>query len=187
MINNVYYLKSDMVNYCSFIQNYPDGEESIMGRSRDQGWRRFGNDYTEISLELRSNDFGKKNYQFDFSSALSPFFVFSESGANHLFDILNPRGQFLGVRTASKRKKFIGYYPTNVLSECVDKEKSIYTEYPKGFMFEKLILVKNNITDEYLFSINENISGVFVTDKFRKLVEKIGLLGFDFSKEIELS
>lgn len=71
--------------------------------------------------------------------------------------------------------------------ECVDKQKSIYTEYPKGFMFEKLVLVKNNITDEYLFSINENISGVFVTDKFRNLVEEIGLLGFDFSKEIELS
>lgn len=71
--------------------------------------------------------------------------------------------------------------------ECVDKKKSIYTEYPKGFMFEKLVLVKNNITDEYLFSINENISGVFVTDKFRKIVEETGLLGFDFSKEIELS
>ena len=54
-------------------------------------------------------------------------------------------------------------------------------------MFEKLVLVKNNITDEYLFSINENISGVFVTDKFRKLVEELGLLGLDFYKEIELS
>lgn len=60
MINNVYYLKSDTINYCSFIQDYPDGEESIMGRSRDQGWRRFGNDYIEILLELRSNNFGKK-------------------------------------------------------------------------------------------------------------------------------
>lgn len=187
MIDKLYFLQSDITNYCSFIQDYPDGEESIIGRSRDQGWRRFGNDYIEISLELRSNNFGKKNYQFDFSGSLSPFFVFSELGVNHLFDILNPRGQFLDVRTASKRKKFIGYYPTNVLYECVDKQKSIYTEYPKGFMFEKLVLVKNNITDEYLFSINENISGVFVTDKFRKLVEEIGLLGFDFSKEIELS
>lgn len=187
MINKLYYLQSDVTGFCSFIQNYPDGEESIIGRSMRQRWNAFDNNYKEISLELRSNDFGKKNYQFDFSGALSPFFVFSESGINHLFDILNPRGQFLDVRTASKRKKFIGYYPTTVLYECVDKHKSIYTEYPKGFMFEKLVLVKNNITDEYLFSINENISGVFVTDKFRNLVEEIGLLGFDFSKEIELS
>lgn len=33
MINKVYYLKSDLENYSSFIQNYPDGEESIIGRA----------------------------------------------------------------------------------------------------------------------------------------------------------
>lgn len=108
MINNVYYLKSDTVNYCSFIQDYPDGEESIMGRSRDQGWRRFGNDYIEILLELRSNNFGKKNYQFDFSGSLSPFFVFSELGVNHLFDILNPRGNSWMLEQQVNGKNLLG-------------------------------------------------------------------------------
>lgn len=68
MINKVYYLKSDLENYSSFIQNYPDGEESIIGRAMDQRWSKFTDDYTAISLELNSNDFGRKNYKFDFSS-----------------------------------------------------------------------------------------------------------------------
>ncbi|HEM7146969.1 TPA: hypothetical protein U2I65_003994 [Providencia stuartii] len=187
MSNKIYYLKSDAMNYCSFIQDYPAGEESIIARAMGQKWKKFNNTYTNIVLELRSNDFGKKNYQFDFSSALSPFFVFSELGVDNLFDVLNPRGQFLDIKTASKRKKFIGYYPTNALSKCVDKQKSLYTEHPKGLIFEKIVLIKENITDEYLFSIHENISAVFVTDKFKKLIEDTGLLGFDFSKEVELS
>lgn len=36
MIDKLYCLQSDITNYSSFIQDYPDGEESIMGRSRDQ-------------------------------------------------------------------------------------------------------------------------------------------------------
>ncbi len=52
MINKIYYLKSDLENYSSFIQNYPDGEESIIGRAMDQRWSKFTDDYTAISLEL---------------------------------------------------------------------------------------------------------------------------------------
>ncbi|HEJ9396440.1 TPA: hypothetical protein SMM67_003692, partial [Proteus mirabilis] len=99
MINKVYYLKSDLENYSSFIQNYPDGEESIIGRAMDQRWSKFTDDYTAISLELNSNDFGRKNYKFDFSSFLSPFMVFSEDALVSLSDILSSRGQVLPVKT----------------------------------------------------------------------------------------
>lgn len=60
MINKVYDLQSDVTGFCSFIQDYPDGEESIIGRSMRQRWNAFDNNYKEISLELRSNDLGKK-------------------------------------------------------------------------------------------------------------------------------
>ena len=186
-MKKIYLLRSTSKNTCSFIQNYPKGEESIMGRVRDQRWKPFGDNYQPIKLELIRNDFGKKNYQFDFSDFLNPFFIFSESALTALADILEPRGQLLPVITESKRKQFFGYYPTNSLSGCFDKEKSIYDEWPNGLMIRKLFLIAENITDEYLFSIEESISGVFVTDKFKQRVEDANLLGFDFSTEIAIS
>ena len=152
-----------------------------------QWWKPFDSHIAPVVLELCKNDSGKRNYQFDFSSALNPFFVISEDALNKLKDILVPRGQVLPVITESKKKKFFGYYPTNPLSGCFDKEKSVYREYPKGLMIEKPVLVARNITDEYLFSINEDISRVFVTDKFKQRIEEAGLLGFDFSVEIPLT
>lgn len=175
------------MNHSSFIQNYPDGEESIMGRVRDQLWKPFDEDYHPIKLELNKSDTGKKNYQFDISGSLRPFFVISELALDKLRDILEPRGQVLPVITESKKKNFFGYYPTNPLSCCFDKEKSIYRQYPKGLMIDKPALIAKNITDDYLFSIEEDISRVFVTDKFKQRVEECGLLGFDFSVIIPTS
>ena len=54
-------------------------------------------------------------------------------------------------------------------------------------MIRKIFLIAQNITDEYLFSIEEDISFVFVTDKFKQRVEDANLLGFDFSVETSIS
>ena len=54
-------------------------------------------------------------------------------------------------------------------------------------MIRKLFLIAKNITDEYLFSIEEDIGFVFVTDKFKQRVKDANLLGFDFSIEIAIS
>ena len=150
-------------------------------------WESFGDEYQPIKLELGRSDSGKKNYQFGFSSFLCPFFVISESALTALADIFEPRGQLLPVITESKRKRFFGYYPTNPLSGCFGKEKSVYDEWPNGLMIRNIFLIAKNITDEYLFSIEEDISFVFVTDKFKQRVEDANLLGFDFSTEISIS
>ena len=183
-MKKIYLLRTTSESTCIFIQNYPNGEQGIMGRAMDQRWKPFGNDYQPIRLELGRSDSGKKNYQFDFSGFLGPFLVFSESALTALADILEPRGQLLPVITESKRKQFFGYYPTNPLSGCFDKEKSVYEEWPNGLKIEKTFLIAQNITDDYLFSIEESISRVFVTDKFKQRVEDANLLGFDFSTEI---
>lgn len=183
----IYKLKSDVTNFCSFIEVYPTGQESMIGRAMDQDWREFGDDYTPVTLKQCRSDTGKKNFQFDFSSMLSPFFVFSETALIALEDILLPRGQILPVTTESKKKSFFGYYPTNPLHGCFDKEKSEYREAEHGLIIERPILIAKNISDEYLFSIEEDISRVFVTDKFKQRVEEAGLLAFDFSWEIPTS
>ena len=188
IMKKIYLLKTTLSDTCFFIQDdCPEDEKGIQERAMGQRWKPFGDDYQPIKLELRRNDFGKKNYQFDFNSFLKPFFVISESALTALADILEPRGQLLPVITESKRKQFFGYYPTNPLSGCFDKEKSIYEECPNALMIEKTFLIAKNITDDYLFSIEESISRVFVTDKFKQRVEDANLLGFDFSIEISIS
>ncbi len=187
-MKKIYLLRTTLRDTCFFIQDdCPEDEEGIQERAMGQRWKPFGDDYQPIKLELRRNELGKKNYQFDFSGFLNPFLVFSESALTALADILEPRGQLLPVITESKRKRFFGYYPTNPLSGCFDKEKSIYEECPNALMIEKTFFIAQNITDEYLFPIEECISRVFVTDKFKQRVKDANLLGFDFSIEIAIS
>lgn len=186
-MKKIYRLRSDVTNFCSFIEIYPEGQESIIGRSMDQLWQPFEQINTSITLKLRKNEEGKKNYQFDISGSLSPFFVISEKALDILEDIILPRGQIFPVASDSKKKKFFGYYPTNSLSNCFNYELSDYTKYPNGLMIYKPVLISKNISDEYLFSIEEGINWVFVTDKFKQRVEEAGLLAFDFSLEIPTS
>ncbi len=174
-----------ITNYCSFIQNYPDTEESIMGRATSQEWKPFPNFQDPIYLELRKSDTGKSNYKFDISSSLNPFLVISDSTLNKLGDILYPRGQIIPVATNSKSKDFYGFYPTNAISNCFNRKLSNYKTYLDKLLIEVPVLNQNSISDEYLFSINEDISRVFVTEKFKERVEYSGLLGFDFSIKIE--
>lgn len=56
----IYKLKSDVTNFCSFIEVYPTGQESMIGRAMDQDWREFGDDYTPVTLKQCRSDTGKK-------------------------------------------------------------------------------------------------------------------------------
>lgn len=49
------------------------------------------------------------------------------------------------------------------------------------------IRFQNVLTEKNLFTIDEDISRIFVTDKFKQRVEDAGLTAFDFSAKIELS
>ena len=187
-MTKIYRLASSYGDICSFIENCPDDQESIMSIAR-RYWQPFEN-YKPVTLELWRSDTGKKNYRFDFSDMLNPFWVFSEKAQKALEPILTSRGQFLEIITDSKRKKFIGYYPTNVYPKGIlDLEHSQYDVYPQGLLIKKAVLLKDKIPDEYIFTIEEDISRIFVTEKFKQLVEEHELIGFEFSEynEIELS
>ncbi|MBI0275729.1 hypothetical protein I6H07_07755 [Hafnia alvei] len=186
-MKKIYDFKSDVTNFCSFIELYPKEQGSIIGRAMRQRCQSFDPNTTAIVLKQLRSDTGRKNFQFDLSGMLAPFFVLSETALTALEDILSPRGQFLPVITESKKKRFFGYYPTNSLRGCFDKEKSEYREAELGLIVERPVLIAKNISDEYLFSVEADISRVFVTDKFKQRVEEAGLLAFDFSREIPTS
>lgn len=184
----IFRLKSNSRDFASFIEDYPDGQQSIIGRAMAQQWKPFEADFQPIALIQRASDKGKKNYQFDVSGALGPFFVFSENGIQALSEgFLAKHGQFLPVNTPSKRKTFLGYYPINPAPNCLDMERSKYRIYENGLVIDKVVLVGNNLPQRDVFVIEEDIMRIFVTARFKRHVEVAGLNGFDFSDEIEVS
>lgn len=183
----VYKIKSFSKTYSFFIENN-DKEyiDSIQYKAmHNQSWGKFDlNKYEIPSFELCSSDTGKRNYKFDVSSSSSPFYIFSEKAVEALKDILEPRGQFLPIITPSKRKKYIGYYPTNPVINMIDVKKSgMEKEDLETFgvrNINDLYLKQEAELDDYIICFSEERLCVLVTEKFRKRVEEAGLEGFDF-------
>lgn len=185
-MKTIYRLRSDVANYSSFIQDYETGvDESIMSVAVHQRWKPFI-DWNPIRLSLRESDSGKRNYAFDISGSLFPFYVFSEEAVKALNDILVENGQILSVDCESKKKRFFGYYSTRTFSNCLDMEKSLYRKYEKGMVVRKPVLIGENLPDREIFTIEED-TRVFVNSSFKDAVERAGLAGFDFSEVVETS
>lgn len=182
----VYKLQNVMKNYSFFIEiNYANWKDSIHTKSIEQKWRPFDLKNFKIpEFELHPSDTGKRNYRFDLSTSTGGFIIFSEKAIESLKDILEPRGQFLPVITPSKRKKYLGYYPTNPLRNMIDLEKSnINKEELENFGIREInnIHIKSGaIIDEYIICFSEARGCVLITEKFKKRVEEAGLEGFDF-------
>lgn len=183
----VYKIQNVMIDYSFFIENNNKGYMDLIQYKaiHNQSWEKFDLTKYEIpSFELCSSDTGKKNYKFDVSSASAPFYIFSEKAVESLKDILEPRGQFLPIITPSKRKRYLGYYPTNPLKNMIDLKKSnISEEELENFGIREInnIHIKSGaIIDEYIICFSESRGCVLITEKFKKRVEEAGLEGFDF-------
>ena len=183
----VYRIQSFSKEYSSFIEkNEGSYMDSIQYKAmHNQSWKNFDlNKYEIPSFELCSSDTGKRNYKFDVSSSSRPFYIFSEKAVESLKYILEPRGQFLPIITPSKRKKYLGYYPTNPLRNMINLEKSnINKEELENFGIREInnIHIKSDaIIDEYIICFSEARGCVLITEKFKKRVEEAGLEGFDF-------
>lgn len=176
-------LDSDSDNYSSFLQiNWNKYYETIQYKAmHEQKWKPFNLDtYITPEFEVESSDTGKKNFQHDISANTKPFFIFSENAVEALKDILETRGQFIPVITPSKRKKFVGYYPTNKIKGLVYLEKSGNYDLDRPFFTDNLFFKKEVVFDEYLFCIAESKNCVLITEKFKQRVVEAGLKGFDF-------
>lgn len=183
----LYALRGLSRDYSSFCQtNYESLDESILRKViEEQCWKGFDlNNFNIPEFSLCSSDSGKKNYQFDISSSSCPFFIFSEDAIEKLSHILKPRGQLLPIITSSKRKKYMGYYPTNPVINMIDVKKSgMEKEDLETFgvrNINDLYLKQEAELDDYIICFSEDRAKVFVTEKFRNEVEQAGLKGFDF-------
>ena len=132
---------------------------------------------------------GKRNFQMDIGIIDGSLMILSEKAINVLKNIIEETGQIIPIETESKKKKFFGFYPNkNVYdSSIINFEKSDWKQAEKGKIIHKVVLNNNYPKDDYLFTLFDVRTSIYVTEKFKELVEKHDLKGFDFSKEILVS
>ena len=134
-----------------------------------------------MNLELKKSENGQINYQFDICVDYS-LLILSERAVEILKPILEGKGQFLEIITPSKRKKFIGFYPSNVYSnDLADLSKSDWGENEKGKLFFKMIFQKYP-QNEYIFVVDGSALTIYATEKFKKLFEGNNLKGLCFEE-----
>lgn len=183
----IYELQTNLEEYSHIYQKVTDINDLFIYKYYKSNWEKINSEeYKPISLGLNKSGEGKKNYKTDIGKINGKLLVLSEEAVKVLNPILQVTGQLLAVTSDSKRKKFIGFYPSKNVKPLtyVNLELSDWDEASYGKFFRKIILNKLDFTNEYLFVINEVNIGIFVTEKFKELVEKNNLKGFDFSREV---
>ena len=186
-MSKVYKLKCDLENYSYFHEKYTDVHNMFIDKY--WSWKHIDlNIYEPVKYELYAGDNGRKNYQMDISTFTNGLIIFSEKAIEVLKDILEKTGQIVPIVTESKRKKFFGFYPNkNVYDDSIiNFEKSEYNQYEKGKVFHKIVLNNNYPKNDYIFVLFDEPMIVFVTEKFKELVEKNNLKGFEFNEYTEI-
>lgn len=186
-MNKVYQLKQDLENYAHFIEQRGKYEDSFSYKY--WGLKKIDlNNYKPLILKLYASDTGKKNFQTDISYISGASFAFSENAIKVFKEIFEKTGQIFPVQTESKRKKFFGFYPNKKPYDgsIINFDKSVWRQADKGKLIKNLVLNNKYPKDDYLFTLYDHPSYVYVTESFKKLVEDNNLKGFDFSKEIKI-
>lgn len=183
-IMKIYELKRNFDTSGGFVLHLPPEKPldkfSILSLSHIYKGKELPDNMIEDEFKVFPSNQEKKNHKFDFH-AEGNIFAISEKIYETVYPLLNPRGHFFNIKTDSKRKKYIGYHLTNVI-DCLDLNSSTYKEYENGIRVYKPVLFEHKIADEYIFQIKEDISRVFVTDKFQKILEENNILDFRFGE-----
>lgn len=188
-LTNLYILESSG-DFSYFIEKYDNLENRFWNKYLN--WQEVDlNIYIQVKYELHRSDLGNKNFKFDVSVSCAGLIILSEKAVNVFKDILVQKGQIIPINVDSKRKKFFGFYPNkNVYSlGIVDLEKSEYSDFlnGNGKSFKKLVLKNSYPKDDYLFTIRDVTQEIFLTEKFKNLVEENGLKAFAFKPFLNIS
>lgn len=189
-MSKVYKLKSDSENYSFFLEQSNHVDNKFIRKYWE--WKHIDlNLYEPVIYKLYQGDNGKKNYQLDISSFGSGLIIFSDKAITFLKEVLESCGQIVPIITESKRKKFVGFYANkNIYNESIiNLNKSEFNQCENNKVFRKIVLNHKYPKNDFMFVLVQDPTIVFVTEKFKHLVEKHDLKGFDFSefREIEVS
>lgn len=188
----IYKLSNDTSgDYSHFI--FYEGEGSGVTSFRDDTFL-MSNSQVESKtyhLFMDKSDMGKLNFKTDFSLS-EECLILSEKAFNVLEPFLTGAGKEIKAEHNSKRKKIVVFFPDSCKAplDIVDFDWSDWKliEGDKDgkcydyFMFRNIFLNKNSLSiGRDLFILEKtNMSPIFVTDEFKRIVEKNELKGFSF-------
>lgn len=146
-------------------------EYQFDGRALKESWKSF--EVKEIE-EIRRGDL---------PCLFGAILVFSNKAINVLSDFLNGNAETLPI-SYDKEDYFI-INVTNV-KDCIDYDKADVKRFKssgKIMRFIKYAFIPERVKDEHIFKIDGYSKGcVFVSDKFKNVVESNGLQGFLFEE-----
>ncbi|MEK6346818.1 MAG: DUF1629 domain-containing protein [Burkholderia sp.] len=184
-MTTVYGLRQDDA-YQALVQVDSDGEvaydTSIAIRATALCGQAFGAAYEPVQLSWGTPR-RKKNS--DIHTMLSPFLVFSKKSFDALSPVLQGAGEVLPIEAPAE--DLLGFHVTRALEGAVDMEKSKYKVYPQATVFNKIVLLENQVRDVAIFRLKESPATVFVSENFKSLVEDSKLKGFDFGEVVSIS
>jgi hypothetical protein len=186
-MKHAYRLQSDFENFSTFNEIYEDVNNKFFNKYWN--WKKIElENYESVKYKLLRSNKGHKNYQLDISTFGAGLIVLSENTVKSLKEILEENGQIVEIITESKRKKFYGYYVNKNIygDEIINFEKSEWRQAEKGKLFYNVVLNNNYPKDDYIFVLKSHSVTVFVTEKFKKLVEENNLKGFCFNEYSEI-
>lgn len=181
-MSNVYGLRQDGA-YQALVQVDDTGEiayeASIAIRATAQCGQRFWGEYSPPRL---SWGMPRRKKDSDLQAMLSPFIVFSAKALDALAPLLQGSGEVLAVEAPVDG--MAGFNATEVLEGAVDMELSKFKVYPQATVFNNIVILENRAQNVEIFRLKEKPATVFVSERFRELVERNKLKGFDFGEVI---
>ena len=184
-MSDVYGLRQDE-EFQPLVQVDDDGEiaydKSVAIRATALCGQGFGQDYDLVKLTWGAL---RRKKTSDVHTMLSPFLVFSERALDVLEPVLRDSGEILKIDAPIK--DMYGFHVTRVIENAVDMDASKFKVYPQAAVFNKIFLLKSRLEGIDIFRLKESPVTVFVSERFRELVEKNKLKGFDFGEVISQS
>lgn len=137
------------------------------------------NKWEEYDVRIFEDDKKSNKTMGDFTAiAVTP--VFSKKSKELLFEDNSDEVQFLPIQCIDNKQK---YYIANVINivDCVDYERSEIKLYSTGriMRFKKYVFFSEKLNKVNIFKIPDKPkSAPFVTEEFKKKIEKNKLTGF---------
>lgn len=145
-------------------------------------WAFYGESHaaTWKPLEVEFNPHTADQPVGDYLGYKSNLPTITQKAVDALQNVIQQTGELLPL--ICKEKPLWAFNVTNVLEGALDLEQSIYSLVSTGHLhsIKKYVFKEDVVADQYIFRESKINGKLFVTDRFRSIVEDAGLLGFEF-------
>jgi len=172
----VYQLENDYsYQSLTFAGNEWDGTHLwFRGESRGNTWIPLPVEYVEEKRRFPKAD--KPNF-------LPMLPVFTSKTLKYLQPVVESEGEILPL--INKEDELYAFNVTNILDKAIDLDKSqvLFLRDGKSIKrIEKYCFYREKVSNSYVFRLKEFPTPIFVTSKFKEIVDRKELTGFRFKE-----